>query len=438
MPRRPKGSPPSYRLHKQTNKAIVTLPLGGGRYRDVLLGPYGSPESHAEYARVIDEWRAGRPDRLAAGDLTINELVARFWPQVEADYRDPDGNPTREVGEYRLAFAALVRLYGSKPAARFGPKALQKVRETMVEVGLSRGVVNQRTERIKRLFGWAVAEELVPGTVRHALQAVKGLRKGRSAARETEPVKPVLPERVEAVLPYLTPPVRALVEVLRLSGMRPGEGCVMRRCDIDMSGPIWLYTPARHKNAWRDLTRVITLGPKAQAVVRPFLKPDLDAYLFSPRDAMPAVWEQQRTARKSKAPPVDARARRRKLATLGERYTVITLGQAIARACERAYPPPAELARLACVPGKGGRTRRETDAEWQARLGAQRWTKLLAFQAEHHFAPNQLRHLHLTEVRRRFGLEAAQVAAGHARADVTQVYAERNQSLAERVAAEVG
>jgi hypothetical protein len=43
-----------------------------------------------------------------------------------------------------------------------------------------------------------------------------------------------------------------------------------------------------------------------------------------------------------------------------------------------------------------------------------------------------------TEVRRRDGLEGAQVSLGHAKADVTQLYAERNTVLAEMIAAEVG
>jgi hypothetical protein len=33
--------PPSYRLHRQSGQAIVTLPDGLGGRRDVLLGPYG-------------------------------------------------------------------------------------------------------------------------------------------------------------------------------------------------------------------------------------------------------------------------------------------------------------------------------------------------------------------------------------------------------------
>ena len=50
--------------------------------------------------------------------------------------------------------------------------------------------------------------------------------------------------------------------------------------------------------------------------------------------------------------------------------------------------------------------------------------------AEHHWHPNQLRHAVGTELRKRFGLEAAQVVLGHATADVTQIYAERDMGLA--------
>ena len=44
-----------------------------------------------------------------------------------------------------------------------------------------------------------------------------------------------------------------------------------------------------------------------------------------------------------------------------------------------------------------------------------------------YWAPNRLRHTRATEVRKQFGLEAAQVILGHAKADVTQVYAERDR-----------
>ncbi len=55
------------------------------------------------------------------------------------------------------------------------------------------------------------------------------------------------------------------------------------------------------------------------------------------------------------------------------------------------------------------------------------------------WTPNQLRHTAATEIRRTFGLEAAQGSgAGHAAADVTQIYAEKNQALAVEVMRKIG
>ena len=54
------------------------------------------------------------------------------------------------------------------------------------------------------------------------------------------------------------------------------------------------------------------------------------------------------------------------------------------------------------------------------------------------WSPNRLRHTSATEIRRRFGIEAAQVVCGHERADVTQIYAERDLELAKKVARSVG
>ena len=55
-----------------------------------------------------------------------------------------------------------------------------------------------------------------------------------------------------------------------------------------------------------------------------------------------------------------------------------------------------------------------------------------------HWHPHQLRHTRATEVRKTYGLEAAQVSLGHAQAKVTEVYAKRDLILASKVAAEIG
>lgn len=52
--------------------------------------------------------------------------------------------------------------------------------------------------------------------------------------------------------------------------------------------------------------------------------------------------------------------------------------------------------------------------------------------------PNQLRHTVGTEIRRRFGIEGAQVVLGHAELGVTQVYAERDRARAIAIQGEIG
>ena len=102
MPRRRKPVP-SYRLHKQSGQAVVTLTDGLGKRRDVLLGRYGTPESQTEYRRVLAEWQAAgqrlpQPDPDAAPDLSINELIVAYWKHAEGYYgfdREPDrGTPS--------------------------------------------------------------------------------------------------------------------------------------------------------------------------------------------------------------------------------------------------------------------------------------------------------------------------------------------------------
>jgi integrase len=92
------------------------------------------------------------------------------------------------------------------------------------------------------------------------------------------------------------------------------------------------------------------------------------------------------------------------------------------------HPLPANLARQ-----KG-----ESHKDWWKRLTAEEKAEVQAWREAHRWAPNQLRHQHATRVRKEFGLEAAQVALGHARADVTQIYAEKNAALAATVAAKIG
>jgi hypothetical protein len=138
---------------------------------------------------------------------------------------------------------------------------------------------------LRGIFRWAAAEELIPIGVHLALRALEPLRRGRTTARETDPVRPVPPAHVRAIRLYVSRQVWAMIELQRLTGMRPVEVVQMRAVELDMTGRVWTFTPATHKTAHRGHSRTVYLGPRAQMILRPCLRPELAAPLFSPRDA---------------------------------------------------------------------------------------------------------------------------------------------------------
>jgi integrase len=433
---------PSLRRHKASCQGIVTL-----NGTDHYLGPWPSTSRAAPvhirqaYDRLIAEWYANgrQPPQQAGIALTVVEVIARFWEFVNEHYRRPDGTATSEPVEFKNAFRPLNHLYADLPANQFSPLKLEAVRRLMVDgylhprygkqIPLSRGVVNQRVDRIRRLFKWSVAKELVAPEVHHALQAVTGLQRGRCKARETEPIKPVPQTMVDAVLPFVAREVAAMVQIQRLTGMRPGEVCILRACDIDMSGDVWLYRPAYHKLAYRGRERVIAIGPRGQEIIKPFLRLETQAFLFSPRHAQEQRFAEMREKRKTPVQPSQTCRRKRKPKKQPkERYTTSSYEHAVRAGCDKAFPPPEPLTQ----------DRQETASQWQARLTQAQKDQLRTWQRQHRWQPNQIRHSHATEVRRRFGLEAAQVALGHSQATITQSYAERDTTLAVKVAAAMG
>ena len=256
---------------------------------------------------------------------------------------------------------------------------MKAVRQAMVDGGLSRGVVNQRMGRIKRIWKWAAEEGLVKAEAAAVVALLRPLQRNRSQARETEKVRAIDRSVVEATLPYLPLPVRLMVQVQMLTGMRPEEVREMRPRDLDRRGEIWVYDLTdRHKMAYKTREKRIYIGARGQAAINCIARWDQpDLPVFRPADA---------TTRQTN--------RRYRQGYGKESYC-----QAI---------------------------RRGTEAARRDGKVVEDWT------------PNQLRHLYATEVRREYGLEGAQVGLGHDRADVTQVYAERDDRLARRIAKEKG
>lgn len=383
---------PKYRRHKPTGQAVVTLDG-----KDHYLGRHSTPESREKYSRLVAEWlergrHAPSPANAHVTDrgATVNELILAYLRHCVDYYRDsPD-----ELNRVKLAMRPLRALYGHTAAAAFGPLALKAVQAEMAKT-LARRTANQRAGVVKRLFRWAVGNELVPAGAYEALRAVEGLKQGRSAARETVPVRPVSDADVETTLPFLNAHVRGIVRFQRLTGARSGEVCRMIAREIDRTLPVWEYRPPRHKTAHRGQDRVIFIGPKAQAVLAPFLTTAGVGPVFSPARMAAERRAELRLNRRSKVTPsqVDRRKPSPKREP-GEFYGPRSYNHAVRKACGRAGVPP-----------------------WH---------------------PHQLRHAAATELRREFGVEAARVVLGHRTAFTTEIYAEADRSKGVAAAATLG
>lgn len=419
---------PKLRLHKASGNAAVML---DGKY--LYLGKYGSAEAQERYDRLIAEWLAkGRratgqeqvrldyekasaehrrtAEQVAAVEaaVTVDEVLAGYWAFAEKRYTR-DGAPLRELGHVKHVMGVLRPLYGTTEASRFGPKALKLVREKLRESGQSRVYVNQNVARIVRIWKWASGEEMISAAVWHALTAVTGLAPGE--APNGRRVLPVPDHVVDATLPYCNDEVQVLVELQRLSGARSGELVIMRTGDIDASGPVWIYRPAKHKTENRGHERLIYFGKRAQSILKPWLRPALAEFIFSPVRCRERRYAALRAKRKSPVQPSQLNRRRAQPKKLpGERWTVAAYANAVEWGVRKAN---AAIAKRNAATG-------ET-------------TLLLP-----HWHPHQLRHSAATAIRREFGLEVAKAVLGHATLQAAQIYAERDNTRAREVALAIG
>jgi hypothetical protein len=181
MPRTAGCITPKYRQHKASGQAIVTI-AGHDHY----LGPWRTNASKVEYDRLIGEWlAAGRPTtQPAQNDLAVVELIVLYL-KCARSYYVKDGQPTGTHYGVWAALRIVKEAYGRTRAIDFGPLALRAVQQRMIDKGQSRRYVNDNIDRVRRMFKWAVAEELLP--LRSTMRFKPCLACARAAPRPAKP-----------------------------------------------------------------------------------------------------------------------------------------------------------------------------------------------------------------------------------------------------------
>ena len=363
----------------------VQLP-GEKRRRQVPLRAPGAKHTlHADRPRKMALDAAARyweehtriAPRSDSRGVSVAELCA-MWAEHCREYY-PSASAMNAVADVRL----FRDLFGNAAVAELTHADMLQLRDALIRSGVCRRTVNDRLNRVKFMIGWALDEAIIPASVKAELTQVKPVKRGRTAAPERTPVRPVDDATIEVTVAKMMPNTADMVRVHRLTGMRPGELCALRWSLIDTSRTPWVYRvpPDANKNNWRGelgQPRVVCIGPKARAILDRHRDGDVP---FSPVRAFAEYIEVRRAARvtpfygKGKGAGGSPHVTR----VLGETWTTNAYTKTIHAACRRAKITP-----------------------WGA---------------------NRLRHAFATEVRRAFGLEAARAVLGHTDGGcITDVY----------------
>ena len=104
----------------------------------------------------------------------------------------------------------------------------------------------------------------------------------------------------------------------------------------------------------------------------------------------------------------------------------------------RVRTPSPALKRKTCRTRSKDRSRWETLAEWEKRVGAPKWAELRRWQTANRWHPHQLRHSAGTIYRREADFETAKIVLAHRSDTITALYAERDERRAEEAVARIG
>lgn len=348
---------------------------------------FGKDERAAR--RKFNNWKA-KKDFEKYGGETVADSMRMYMAWAETRYVRANGEPTGEADNVRYALQPFIALFPSLEGVAFSSDDVEAYREWMIEQGTARNTINKRVGIVKRWATWAEKRGHIDKGMTGELAVVKGLRRGQTAAKETNRVRAVSEAAVEMTAQHAPPTLAAMIRLQLWTGMRPEEVWMMRACDIDMAREPWEYRPQWHKNEHHGEghERIIFFGPAARKLLTKRLTTNLTAYLFSPADAV-----KERRGKPSKGaagyafrPHYDTRSYRR----------------AVEYACIRAF----------------GRD----DAGKPLRV----------------WRPNQLRHAALTRIQRAVSSETARAVAGHSSIKTTALYLERDHDAARAIMEKAG
>lgn len=331
------------------------------------LGPWDTVNNQPS-SKAIARYRSLEASIEAAPDLFKPPPVDFPMVKLLADFKEWSAG--RGVRGYSLSLVkntglSLAAVFPDVLVRDFGPKRFKAWIASLK--GLSSATRRKYARTALAALSWGIGEEMFEANECKLteLRECDPLEECTDA-KAPKVVLPVEDTAIDAILPHLMPTLRTMVQVQRATGMRSGELCRMRPCDIHRSGVIvlstglrcdldestkrareagtigkkesvWIYVPARHKTAHLGQPRDVPILPDVQRLIEPYLAGDPEKPLFSPKVSHAEFAALKRSKRKTKVQPSQIeRAQRPSRLRHRDGYTPDSYARAITRACDEA------------------------------------------------------------------------------------------------------
>lgn len=291
-------TPPKPQPHHGGQSYTSYYWIGPGKPKCKRFGRVGKVSRSEAMAR-FRHWLQNDYPRLRRQQeaaYSVQTLCDEYFALIQKRYV-VEGEHTASVNRHKTALESFATLYGDSEAAdvtssmvaAWVAKFIGEKRPRGGKGPKTKGTVNVALSYVKAMFRWAAEMGKLPDATAGAVNLVRGIRGDNPDVRHKDPITPVAWADVEATLKELKEPFQSLVMLEWHTGMRPGEAVRMRGVDLVTKGDVMVYTPVRHKNKWRGKSRVIVLGPRAVAVVKPFLTTGAEMFRWNARPV--TVWK---------------------------------------------------------------------------------------------------------------------------------------------------
>jgi integrase len=296
---RPRNVIPPVRRRQRRNFVELRVWFGDRWHRVGTLGDAPGDVRERVHAVIAGTTAPALPLAAQPEGLRPSGLFAAFLRSPAAPL-DP-----RDRGTVRRAGILLDGFHGDHPEL-LTAKRFEAWRDWLCTVTARRGdgargtvelpvkISGQYIRKLmawtRRVYTWGSKEGLVPEDVAALLRTVPAPTS--SMARATRLRTAADPKLLAKAMTKLGPQTRAMLAVLRASGMRPSECCRMRPGEVHRRGVVamaggqsvdldaakakgaWLYLPEFHKLAARGKPRPIVLPRECHAALKPYLKRD--------------------------------------------------------------------------------------------------------------------------------------------------------------------